>query len=685
MKKIFVLAILSSLCGLLSGCKSSGDEDIDDVNDPTYVSIKDLTVAGHGATLAQTPLITWKLGFPLFATLEAGLSTSASGGVDDAAPWTDIGVVTSHRMTGLSLNECTSYYPMIRARNSQGSVLDTHVSPIPFLVDVTLPTTPASLVVVENATSTVSSLVSWAASTDNCELAGYRYAIGTSAGDTNVLNWSAVNGVSHRASSGVSLSYGTEYYTSVKALDTAAHESAVATTAAWRLRSPSALLTATQTVASTDFNAGTSYVRWGSAVLNSEFFSHSLLGAPEALVVQRAGDYSLSLTMPLQMTSGCAARCSVRAMVVVNGVPLTEAFANSSYLINASSYAETSNHMTAYLQNLSAGDEIKIYVEKGTPTVGVMVTEGVQLYVEAVFADRDFFVATATQSLTSSNLNLAAEDLSWTPLKTSGNYSHNGGSPGDITLTTAGHYLLSVNLPLAAVGACTTRNNVKIQILIDGVMVSGGQANQGGMDCQGGHTTGSAHWFGVLPHITANQVLNISVVQESGVSNIGIETGKAATLILQKLTSIDQVIRLTGTRTVGSTNFNTTVSPIQWSAQQITNPAVYTHSTVSNSHQITVLRSGSYLLNFSDHLTTTTVRANVRIRVQKNGADIAGALCTSNIITNSNNNNEGTCSLQFYLNSVNAGDVITVTAAQEAAAATVTAASPATLSLLRVR
>jgi hypothetical protein len=167
---------------------------------------------------------------------------------------------------------------------------------------------------------------------------------------------------------------------------------------------------------------------------------------------------------------------------------------------------------------------------------------------------------------------------------------------------------------------------------------------------------------------------------------VQVETGALGSIVVERLGAIENYISLTGTRTVGSTNLNVAAaSPIQWSAQVHTDATTFTHSTSSNSHQVTVNQAGDYLLLFSDHLTTVTARANVRVRVRKNGIDVSSALCNSNLITNTNANNEGSCSLNFLLSGVLAGDVITVTTAQEAAAGTVTSLSPATLTLLRVK
>jgi hypothetical protein len=51
----------------------------------------------------------------------------------------------------------------------------------------------------------------------------------------------------------------------------------------------------------------------------------------------------------------------------------------------------------------------------------------------------------------------------------------------------------------------------------------------------------------------------------------------------------------TGTRTVGGTNLNATPSPLQWSTSTV-DSYYFTHSTTTDSHQVTLKQSGDYLL-----------------------------------------------------------------------------------------
>ena len=60
----------------------------------------------------------------------------------------------------------------------------------------------------------------WDASTDNeSGISGYQYAIGTTAGGTQTVNWTSLGNVTTVTKTGLTLSVGQTYYFSVKAVN----------------------------------------------------------------------------------------------------------------------------------------------------------------------------------------------------------------------------------------------------------------------------------------------------------------------------------------------------------------------------------------------------------------------------------------------------------------------------------
>src|SRR3990167_2644499 len=116
---------------------------------------------------------------------------------------------------------------------------------------------------------------------------------------------------------------------------------------------------------------------------------------------------------------------------------------------------------------------------------------------------------------------------------------------------------------------------------------------------------------------------------------------------------------------------------VQWVTEDFIDATVFTHSTTSNSHQITVNEDGDYYLSYNDVLNGAVFRSNSRVEVLKNGTPISGAQTKSHYIRNQNGHTESSGALAIVLQGLLNGDVITVTTQQEAAAGTVNDTSDA--------
>ena len=73
---------------------------------------------------------------------------------------------------------------------------------------------------ISTTSSTTQLSANWDASTDNeSGISGYQYAIGTSAGGTQTVNWTSLGNVTTVTKSGLTLTVGQTYYFSVKAVN----------------------------------------------------------------------------------------------------------------------------------------------------------------------------------------------------------------------------------------------------------------------------------------------------------------------------------------------------------------------------------------------------------------------------------------------------------------------------------
>jgi hypothetical protein len=95
------------------------------------------------------------------------------------------------------------------------------------------------------------------------------------------------------------------------------------------------------------------------------------------------------------------------------------------------------------------------------------------------------------------------------------------------------------------------------------------------------------------------------------------------------------MIVLEGVRLVSGTNWNpAAASSVQWATQRAYDTSVFTHSTSTNSHQITVDEAGSYFVSYNDAINGAVGRGNTTVKVLVNGTEVTGAQVKSHYIRN---------------------------------------------------
>jgi hypothetical protein len=177
-----------------------------------------------------------------FADPDAGDTHGASQWQIDDTPWdylspvfdsaTDTVNLTSITVPSGKLTYSTLYYWRVRYQDGLGAWSDWSVemsfATVGAPADSTPPTTPT--VADDGPTTTVTSSLhaSWASTDPESGVAEFEYAIGTSAGGTDVVGWTSAGAASGVNRTGLSLTVGTTYYFSVKARNGAGLWSAVA-------------------------------------------------------------------------------------------------------------------------------------------------------------------------------------------------------------------------------------------------------------------------------------------------------------------------------------------------------------------------------------------------------------------------------------------------------------------------
>jgi hypothetical protein len=207
-------------------------------------------------------------------------------------------------------------------------------------------------------------------------------------------------------------------------------------------------------------------------------------------------------------------------------------------------------------------------------------------------------------------------------------------------------------------------------VLLNGVVMPGGHFKQGYIENGGGDTTSSLHWSGVVQATTSNSVLSFDVQAEAtaGTLTVGSDVGS---LLIQQLPSSDIYVGF-ATSTTGGSNWNVTPAvSAQWQTDYVLDTSAFTHSTTTNSHQITVDKAGDYFVVLNDTRTAAITRANQIVTLAVNGTDRAGAEAKSHYIRNTAGHAESSGGMTFLLRDLAANDIVSVRTIIEANTGTV--------------
>ncbi|MCX5786245.1 MAG: lectin like domain-containing protein [Elusimicrobia bacterium] len=210
--------------GMSSAVTNSNGQTTDNTAPSTPAFIND----GTGADIAWT-------GFPSQLSANWAASSDAQSGIAkywyaighspgaaDVLGWTDNGNKTYVTKTGLPLVDGYPYYFTVKAENGEGLQSDA-VNSDGQTVDETAPSNPGAVndgmgADITYANSNTQLSANWIAATDaQSGIGRYWYAIGTTAGGTNVVNWTD-NGIhTSTTAAGLTLANGQIYYFTIKA------------------------------------------------------------------------------------------------------------------------------------------------------------------------------------------------------------------------------------------------------------------------------------------------------------------------------------------------------------------------------------------------------------------------------------------------------------------------------------
>ena len=212
--------------GLTGNATNSNGQKVDSTAPSAPAAVRDGTGADISTTGSTTQL---SANWDASADSESGVSGyqyaigTAAGGTQ-TVNWTSLGNVTTVTKTGLSLTVGQTYYFSVKAVNGAGLTGTATNSNGQTVVDSSPPSAPATVrdgtgTDISTTSSTTQLSANWDAATDNeSGISGYQYAIGTTQGGTQTVNWTSLGNVL-TVTKAASLTVGQTYYFSVKAVN----------------------------------------------------------------------------------------------------------------------------------------------------------------------------------------------------------------------------------------------------------------------------------------------------------------------------------------------------------------------------------------------------------------------------------------------------------------------------------
>ena len=438
----------------------------------------------------------------------------------------------------------------------------------------------------------------------------------------------------------------------------------IATGVAW--------LSGTTTSNGTEWNNTTAAaINWTTDDYDSTYYSHSTTTNNSRLTVNQAGDYLVAVTVPTERTDTANAVEALEANVYVNGVPQAYAIGRSNST-NRNTQRSSANHIAVLLHNLAVNDYIEVYsrtVSGGTATNHIVVSTQASMYVEYMPATETIFSAIATTTNGGTNMSpVATSSMTWYDIgsRVDSGYTHgNGSTSQNITLSAQGDYVVYINIPVEE-STAVANSRGRGRVLLNGVMINGGDFKQDYISNSNGHVASSMHWSGVVHSTTTNSVLSVSVQQATASAAATMTVGSSqASIYVQKLPSTDVFFsRATTTATVApGTDWNPTATgTILWAADDIKDATTFSH-TVGKA-TTTVLKAGDYFLVYNDSISNNsgTARTAPRVTVMINGSPVSGALAPEHFtrVAGGATDTESSGSLVFLLRNLAANDQITV-------------------------
>jgi hypothetical protein len=278
-------------------------------------------------------------------------------------------------------------------------------------------------------------------------------------------------------------------------------------------------------------------IKWSDSTLDGTVFEFNS-STPTRLKVNAAGDYFIAFTGHLVESASAVSERRIQSEFVVriNGTAVNYGASRCSFIRHSSSHSESSGHIHLFLPGLAANDYLEIFSRVHYNEGNYINLKTGRLFAEKVAAARTVFSAVSTRAQShATNLNLAsASPLIWDHNVSDSGFTHSDSSnTHQITLNSAGKYLVYVNVPTQLNGS-GQRVHLDLSVKLGSSVVSGGVASQGYLRYNS--VKSSLHWVGLISTASANQILSTEIGRNgTNSSEVGMPSGEKASIFIEKL------------------------------------------------------------------------------------------------------------------------------------------------------
>ncbi|HMQ09669.1 MAG TPA: hypothetical protein PKC21_04890 [Oligoflexia bacterium] len=272
---------------------------------------------------------------------------------------------------------------------------------------------------------------------------------------------------------------------------------------------------------------------------------------------------------------------------------------------------------------------------------------------------------TSTTTTSGSNLNAnTSSPLEWSAeVLDDAVFAHNDASAQDIIFLKSGNYLAQLTLPMES---NVQRSNVRVDFYLDGALVQGGRSESAYIRNASNHTEASNHVHFLIPSVMPNQTLRVEVSQQAASGTVNITD--QASLVLNKLPTDHHAFSALASVSSGGSNFNmTTPQALLWdrSADDVFDATTYTHNSGDSS--ISLNQTGDYLLYFNlplnDPNGNRNDRTSVRAEIKINGVSVGFA--RQGYLRRGSGHNESSIHWAGIIRNININDNLTVELARD--------------------